>query len=54
MAAPKYPERTEKSIGTWDKEDKDDKGTEHTRGAELVTSDIRITRMADKTEHICG
>ena len=43
MAAPKYPERT--SIGIWDKEDKDGKETEHTRGAKLVTGEARITRM---------
>ena len=53
VAAPKYPERTKKPIGTWDKEDKDGKETEHTRGAKLVTGDARVTRMAKKTKHIC-
>ena len=53
MTAPKYPERLEKSVSSWDKEDKDGKETEHTRGAKLVTGDARITRMANKTGHIC-
>ena len=50
MAALKYPKRAEKPIGTWDKEDKDGKEIEHTRGAELVSGDARITNMANKTE----
>ena len=52
MAAPKYPERTENSIGIWDKEDKDGKETEHTRGAKLVTGEAWITRMVNKTGHM--
>ena len=54
MAAPKYPERAEKPIGTWDKEDKDGKEIEHTREGMLVSGDARITNKANKTEHICG
>ena len=53
MAAPKYPEGTEKSIGTLDKEDKDGKKTEHMQGEKLVTGAARITRMANKTKAIC-
>ena len=41
-------------MGTWDKEDKDGKETEHMRGAKLVTGDAGISRMANKTDHICG
>ena len=35
-----------------DKEDKDGKEIEHTRGAKLVSGDARVTRMAKKTKHI--
>ena len=54
MAAPKYPERTKKPIDTWDKEDKDGKEIEHTRGAKFVSDDARVISMANKTEYICG
>ena len=47
-----YPERTKKPIDTCDKEDKDGKETEHTRGAKFFTSDARVTRMAKKAKHI--
>ena len=53
MAAPKYAKRTEKYVGTWDKEDKDGKEIELTRGAELVFGDARDTRITKKTKHIC-
>ena len=53
MAAPKYPERSEISVGTLDKGGKEGKETEHTRGAELVTGGARITTMANKANHIC-
>ena len=49
----KYPEKTKKPIGTWDKEEKDGKETEHIRGAKLVTGGARVTRTAKKTKHIC-
>ena len=48
-----YIERTKKPIGTWDKDDKGGKDTEHTRGAKLATGDARVTRTAKKTKHIC-
>ena len=51
VAAPKYPERAEKPTGTWEKEDKDGKEIEHTRGAKLVSGDARIANMTNK---ICG
>ena len=53
MAAPEFPKRTKKPIGTWDKEDKDGKETKHTQEAKLVTGDNRVIRMAKKTKHIC-
>ena len=40
-------------IGTWDKEDKDGKEIEQTRGAKLVSGYARVTRVAKKTKHIC-
>ena len=52
MAGPKYPEWTKNPIGTWDKEDKDGRETEHTRGAKFATGDERVTRTANKTKHI--
>ena len=54
LTAPKYPERAKKLIGTWDKESKDGKEIEHTRGEKLVSGDARISDMANKTEYICG
>ena len=53
MAPPKYPEKAEKPIGTWDKEDKDGKKIEHTRGAKLVSGNARMINMANKTS-ICA
>ena len=41
-------------IGTWDKEVKDGKEFEPTRGAKFVSGDARITNMANKTVHIFG
>ena len=51
---PKFPERTKKPIGTWDKDDKDGKDIGHTRGAELVSGDARFTNRANKFGHIWG
>ena len=46
--------RNSSLIVTWDKEDKDGKEFEPTRGAKLVSGDARTTNMANKTKHICG
>ena len=45
-----FPERTEKLIGSWDK---DGKEIGHSRVAKLVSGGARVTRMAKKTKHIC-
>ena len=46
--------RNSRLIGTWDKEDKDGKEFEPTRGEKLVSGDARIAKIANKTKHICG
>ena len=53
MAAPKYPKRTKKPMGKWNKEDKGGKETGLTRGAKLFTGDAQVTRIATKTKYIC-